>query len=632
MHDPTDGWIVPIHLLDALAGEMPDGKPSTPAASPSTDGTLKSRLQIARWLNDRGVPYRVKSEPDASGRRIYVLKNCPFDPSHADPDACVMQSPDGRLSAKCFHNSCQTHGWKDFKARIGPPTADHYDPPLKAPRARIPGKAPVERETEPVANGTPVIVIDPAIPVRETMRQITDVFIAAKNCYRRAGDFTRVVDDVCLGVTTTAELAGALNTHVEVQVRHGKNAEYKPLPAPYGNTWLHHPGEKSRLPEIRLFTSNPVFTEDWRLTGSGYDPATGIFYAGPPVAARSDTTRLDTLLAEFCFKTAGDRTNFVGVLLTALLVTRFIGAKPALLLNGNQPGLGKSILAQIVAIVRDGRSSETASYNPNDEEFEKRLGAIVKRGATTIIIDNAKGRGGRSPRIDSACLERSITDPILSYRLLGQSKEIRAENSHIFCITANSPDVSPDLVSRSVIVNLFHEGNPKRRRFEMADPEGYAERHRTELLGELIGMVERWREVGSPESDVDSRFNKKGWGRIVGGILQVARLPEFLVNAESAAVELDDTRREFAVLLELVASASADVRTATELVALAKGHRLFADELNCSEHAAVTRIGMTAGRYLGERFKIGSDRIAILRRDVGRNGAVYRVEVQCGES
>jgi hypothetical protein len=293
MDDPTDRWIVPREQLDELAAESHGNQSgpvkSSPAPSPDSASHSKpeSRLLVDRWLEARGVEYRVKTEPDASGRRIYVLKHCPFDPSHADPDACVMQAPSGQLSAKCFHNSCQGHGWQAFKAKIGPPSSDHYDPPRKSSRAYMSGKPQSATASVAEASGTPTcptIVIDPGVPVRETMHQITDVFIAAKNCYRRAGDFTRVVDNVCLGVTTTAELAGVLNAHAEVLVQHGKNAEYKPLPVPYGNTWLYHPGEKSRLPEITLFTSNPVYTEDWRLTGSGYDAETGIYYAGPPVS------------------------------------------------------------------------------------------------------------------------------------------------------------------------------------------------------------------------------------------------------------------------------------------------------------------------------------------------------------
>jgi hypothetical protein len=261
-----------------------------------------------------------------------------------------------------------------------------------------------------------------------------------------------------------------------------------------------------------------------------------------------------------------------------MLVPRFIGSKPAALFNGNQPELGKSILAQMIAILRDGQSTETASYNSNDEEFEKRLGAIVRRGVTTIIVDNAKGRA-RNPRIESACLERSITDPILSFRLLGQSASIRAENSHIFCITANTPDVSRDLVSRSIVINLFYEGDPERREFSIADPEGYAQQHRLELLGELIGMVERWKANGMPRAKAHSRFNKRGWGNIVGGILDVAGEPDFLANAGEAAMLLDETRREFAELVGVLVEHPQGTWTASELAELCSRHGLLATVL-----------------------------------------------------
>jgi hypothetical protein len=32
----------------------------------------------------------------------------------------------------------------------------------------------------------------------------------------------------------------------------------------------------------------------------------------------------------------------------------------------------------------------------------------------------------------------------------------------------------------------------------LTDPEGYAQEHRLELLGELIGMVQRWKALGMP--------------------------------------------------------------------------------------------------------------------------------------
>ena len=366
-----------------------------------------------------------------------------------------------------------------------------------------------------------------------------------------------------------------------------------------------------------------------RPTGGSHPPGTiaasEIFSAGPAADPRPGTARLDALLQDFCFRTPGDRTNYVGVLVTAVLVPHFVGSKPAVLFNGNQPGLGKSVLAQVIAILRDGRAAETASYNPNDEEFEKRLGAIVRRGATTIVIDNAKA-GGRAPRIDSAVLERSITDPVLSYRLLGHSREIRAENSHIFCLTANTPELSRDLITRCVVVHLYHEGDPARRAFTRADPEAYALEHRVEILGELVGMVERWRAAGSPRAVAHSRFNKKGWGPIVGGILAANGFPDFLANAAEAATELDPGRRDFADLVAVLADHPQGTWHAADLAALADRLGLFADDWKDLGGAGPGDPDGPVRRPVRRRaVRPGRRPDGRVREDRDRKGTVYRV-------
>lgn len=491
-----------------------------------------------------------------------------------------------------------------------------------------PPNVPSDSDGDGDGRERPIIHIDPAnMPVGFTMARITERLLAAGNCFSRVDQLVVLNNETISTILSAPELAGLLNHHVEFYFIGEESGEYKPLPPLYANTWLHHPGERARFPIIKLFTHNPVYAEDWRLVAPGFDAPSGIYYAGQAVVRRDGTEHLDRLLRDFCFKSVADRTNYLGMLLTTLLVPRFIGSKPAVLFNGNQPGLGKSILAQILAVLRDGHPVETASFNPNDEEFEKRLGSIVRRGATTIIIDNAKGRA-RNPRIESACLERSITDPILSYRLLGYSQDIRAENSHIFCITANSPDVSRDLVSRSVVVNMFYEGAPERRTFSIPDPENYAQEHRLELLGELIGMVERWKDAGQPLANVDSRFNKRGWGNIIGGILATAGEPDFLTNAEEAATQLDDTRREFADLISIVADHPQGIWTAAELTELCAKHEVLQLERGeGSSRSQATRIGVIAGRYVAERFALAGGRTAIFRRSEDRNGKLYRVEI-----
>ncbi len=488
------------------------------------------------------------------------------------------------------------------------------------------GEAPPDADE--AEGGRPTIMVDTStMPVADTLRQVTDKLLAAGNCFSRAEQLVAIYDQQIAAILSPPELAGLLNQHVEFYFTDEEAGQYKPFPPAYANTWLNHHVERSRFPVIKLFTRNPVFTEDWRLVATGFDPGSGIYYAGPAIEVRRDTEHLDALLREFCFKKPTDRTNYLGILLTALLVPRFIGSKPAALFNGNQPELGKSILAQIIAILRDGQTAETASYNPNDEEFEKRLGAIVRRGDTTIIVDNAKSRG-RNPRIESACLERSITDPILSFRLLGQSASIRAENSHIFCITANTPDVSRDLVTRSVVINLFYEGDPEKREFSIADPEGFAREHRLELLGELIGMVERWKASGMLMAKVNSRFNKRGWGNIVGGILDACGEPDFLANAEEAAALLDETRREFVELIGVLVDHPQGTWTAAELVELCNKQGLLKADLGeGSARSLATKMGTLAGRFVGEQFALTDGREAAFHRSAERKGNIYRVGV-----
>lgn len=489
----------------------------------------------------------------------------------------------------------------------------------------------LETDDEPIPEldeprSRPTIEVEPEVtPVNVTLRQVTDVLVQSGHCFSRAGQLVVIHDGQIQSILSANELAGLLSEHVEFFLKDTRASGYRPIPTSYASTWLNNYEQRRQLSEIKLFTRNPVFTEDWRLVGPGFDQQSGVYYAGPDVGRRYGMSFLDQLLQGFCFKTDGDCTNYLGILLTALHIPRFIGAKPAVLFNGNQPGLGKSMLSQIIAILRDGATAETASYNPNDEEFEKRLGAIVRRGATTIIIDNAKTRGRRT-RIDSPCLERSITDAVLSYRLLGTSDVIRAENSHIFCITANSPDLSPDLVSRSVIINLQYEGDPKRRRFELEDPEGFAEQHRVELLGELIGMTQVWIDAGRPLAAVNTRFNKRGWGSTIGGILAANRRHGFLDNADEAASDLDETRREFVELVAMLIDHQQGNWVAAELVTQCQKDGLLSNDLgNGTPKSLATKMGVIAGRFVNEEFTLPDGRVVAFRRDEGRKGKLYSV-------
>ena len=165
------------------------------------------------------------------------------------------------------------------------------------------------------AGGRPKILVDSeTMPVGDTLHEVTNRLLATGHCFSRANQLVVVHDDTIAPIISSPELAGLLNQHVEFFFVDAEAGEYKPLPANYGNTWLNQRAERSRLPVIKLFTRNPVYTDDWRLVAPGYDPPSGIYYAGPAVEPRDNTEHLDTLLRDFCFRTPADRTNYIGML------------------------------------------------------------------------------------------------------------------------------------------------------------------------------------------------------------------------------------------------------------------------------------------------------------------------------
>jgi hypothetical protein len=184
-------------------------------------------------------------------------------------------------------------------------------------------------------------------------------------------------------------------------------------------------------------------------------------------------------------------------------------------------------------------------------------------------------------------------------------------------------------MSRSVVINLHHMGNPKLRTFAMNDPEAYVQENRQQLLSELVNMVESWKDAGMPLATTQTRFNKKNWGNIIGGILEANGEPDFLDNADETAAAMDDTRREFSELVGLLAQHPKGTWTAAELTDLANEHFLLRSELGQgTPRSQCTRLGVLAGRYVDERFGMDDGSIAIFHRsDIGRK-TLYHVGLE----
>ena len=77
----------------------------------------------------------------------YILKECPFDPSHGS-DSMVFQYDTGHLAFFCFHNGCTNNHWREFRA--------HYDRDAYSRQARGEWQQKDRRERPQVEAPRPV--------------------------------------------------------------------------------------------------------------------------------------------------------------------------------------------------------------------------------------------------------------------------------------------------------------------------------------------------------------------------------------------------------------------------------------------------------------------------------------------
>ncbi|MHB1425252.1 MAG: hypothetical protein ACYC3I_18940 [Gemmataceae bacterium] len=105
-----------------------------------------------------------------------------------------------------------------------------------------------------------------------------------------------------------------------------------------------------------------------------------------------------------------------------------------------------------------------------------------------------------------------------------------------------------------------YEGNPVDRTFAENLLE-YAVQYRLSILGELAGMIERWKLAGLPNAkDVwpadrrPPRHRWQRWADRIGGILAVNGFTQFLSNVEEARAAMDEGLQALATLAEYAIS------------------------------------------------------------------------------
>ena len=122
-----------------------------------------------------------------------------------------------------------------------------------------------------------------------------------------------------------------------------------------------------------LYTRSPLFDDQWHLVNKpGYHAEAEIFLDGEPLRPRRRAPVLTSVLSEFCWRAPADCVGFIGALLTAITALIWVGRHPLVVLSANQSGVGKTLLARVLALLFDA-AEHLIGFHADEEEFEKQL-------------------------------------------------------------------------------------------------------------------------------------------------------------------------------------------------------------------------------------------------------------------
>lgn len=264
-----------------------------------------------------------------------------------------------------------------------------------------------------------------------------------------------------------------------------------------------------------------------RLLPYGYDAPTQVYTQNTGIeylemwTIEAAVKYLRELLKDFPF---GDGGRSLSVQISAMLTmychmllnTR--DRAPMFYFNANQPGSGKSRLAEMCIYPIYG-TADPLTYADNDE-FTKKLDTWSQVGELYAFLDDVSGL------VKNNDLNRWITSPTWSGRVMHSQKTFSVFNQKLTLLTGNQATLSEDLTRRSLMVDLWSSELPSDRQGRLdkvLDAEWLAKpQNRGDVLSALNAMVRHWVTEGKAEHHKKIMASFEGWSRVVPAIVTCA--------------------------------------------------------------------------------------------------------------
>lgn len=307
-----------------------------------------------------------------------------------------------------------------------------------------------------------------------------------------------------------------------------------------------------RLPRLSRVVTAPTLRHDGTvLHEPGYDRETGIFFHSnqtwptipenpSPEDAFDALEKLEEVIAEFPFRQ--EKSGFsvsksvaLSAILTAL-VRPVLRSAPMFGFTAPKMASGKSLLANLVAMIATGKPACNISQADSPEEEKKRVLSLLLDGTQCICIDNVERQLGS----DALCT--ILTEESWQERILRENQIATVDTKAVFMATGNNLSLNGDLTTRALVCTLDPGvERPEERRFRLNLRE-YVPEHRGELVVAGLTILKAYIEAGKPKMDIPEFGRFEEWSALVRSALVWLGLPD--PCASRAEIESKDPVRE----------------------------------------------------------------------------------------
>jgi hypothetical protein len=371
---------------------------------------------------------------------------------------------------------------------------------------------------------------------------------------------------------------------------------------------------KIPLPPINQVYRVPFIASDRHLvTTAGYYAPARAYYSPPkgfmlpPVPedpAPAETRRArdllyNELLGDFPFVSEAERAHSIALLILAFVRGLIDGPTPLHLIEAPTAGTGKGLLLEVLWFICIGRMMETLTQGVGEDDWRKKITSKLMEGGPMVAIDNLHGS------VDSAALAAVLTSPVWTDRVLGGNKMISVPVQVIWAGTANNVALSQELTRRTIRIRLDAKVDQPWRRtgFRHANLRQWVRQNRTDLVHAILVLVRAWISAGCPEYKDSVLGSYERWSSVVGGILQVAGIPEFLGNLSDFYGESDAEGAGLRALIGAWQKAhGTKVVTAAKLWGIALGLEESLDLGQGNEKSQKTKFGKLIVSLRDRRF------------------------------